>query len=156
MPETIANGGKSPWVPMYSPVGQTLGGSAVSSSREGRSKLGATLVAVGGVAVLGIAAVVWFMTRPVPTESVPQVAAPTQEGLSVPAPVDPAETAAASEPTVEPAAEPSAEASAAPSASAEPPAAAVKAPAVRQQQKPATKSTATGTSDADNMLKYRK
>ncbi|MCA9640045.1 MAG: protein kinase [Polyangiaceae bacterium] len=157
MPETIANGGKSPWVPMYSPVGQTLGGSAVSSSRDGRSKLGTTLVAAGGVAVLGIAALVWFMTRPVTAESEPQVAAPTQEGLSAPAPPDPTETAAAIEPTVEPAVEPSAEPSAAPSASAEPPK--PKAPAVKQQ-KPATKSTAkapaTGTSDADNMLKYRK
>ena len=106
---------------------------------------------------LGIAALVWFMTRPVTAESEPQVAAPTQEGLSAPAPPDPTETAAAIEPTVEPAVEPSAEPSAAPSASAEPPK--PKAPAVKQQ-KPATKSTtkapATGTSDADNMLKYRK
>ncbi len=159
LPETLANG-KSPWVPMYSPVGHTLGGSAVSSSRDGRSKLGATLLAVGGVAVLGVVAAVWFMSRPVTAVNEPRVAAPTQEALSAPAP-NPAETEAAVEPSAsaEPEVTPSASAdpAAEPSASAE---ASKPVPTAGRraatQPKPAVKATAKPTDDAESMLKYRK
>ncbi|MEZ4233730.1 MAG: protein kinase [Polyangiaceae bacterium] len=161
MPATIANGGgKSPWVPMYSPVGQTLGGSAVSGSREGRSKLGPTLLALGGVAVVGIAAAVWLMTRPVTAPSEP-LAVPTQDELSSPAHPNPAEASADHAGSVEPEVSPSSAVSI-PSAvpSAGPPRVAPVKPRPALPPKPASKPqakpTATATDDPESMLKYRK